>query len=275
MQSINALSLTPGAKDWLANTHYPRILHIFDCACNLINERGEVLSIVTQQIGNGPFHLVVENYMCFLDDLKVEAQVSISLTQLRLGNLIIRVTDANLWNPYPDWETLHIHRDSVAEPLIKLRITNYEPLLPKPLVSSLSSVMVNADISSVKIISSQLAGLGIGLTPTGDDVLMGAIYAAWIIHPSEVAGALAKEIANTATPLTTSLSAAWLRAAGRGEAGILWHMFFNALVSGDPLQIQKTMKDILAIGETSGDDAMAGFMGVLRSWWEGAEASRG
>jgi hypothetical protein len=56
-QSINTLSLAPNACTGLANTRYPRILHVFDRACNLINERREVLSIVTPQIGNGPFNL--------------------------------------------------------------------------------------------------------------------------------------------------------------------------------------------------------------------------
>jgi hypothetical protein len=41
MHFINSSSFAPDANDWLANSHYPRILHFFDRACNLINERGE------------------------------------------------------------------------------------------------------------------------------------------------------------------------------------------------------------------------------------------
>jgi len=59
MQLINALSIAPDVNSWLANSRQLRILHIFDRACNLINERRKVLSIVTQQIGNGPFNLVI------------------------------------------------------------------------------------------------------------------------------------------------------------------------------------------------------------------------
>ena len=55
MQVINARSLAPDVNAWLANTRSPRVLCLFDHACNLINERAEILSIVTQKIGNGPF----------------------------------------------------------------------------------------------------------------------------------------------------------------------------------------------------------------------------
>ncbi len=95
---------------------------------------------------------------------------------------------------------------------------------------------------------------------------MGAVLAAWIIHPPEIARVLAEEITNTAAPLTTSLSAAWLRSAGRGEAGILWHNFFDALISADRTAVQESMEKILVIGHTSGADALAGFMGTLRSF---------
>jgi hypothetical protein len=79
---------------------------------------------------------------------------------------------------------------------------------------------------------------------------------------------LAKEITNTAAPLTTSLSAAWLRSAGRGEAGILWHDFFDALESAVPAQIETATNSILAMGETSGADALAGFIGTFNSYAE-------
>jgi hypothetical protein len=105
--------------------------------------------------------------------------------------------------------------------------------------------------------------MGAGITQAGDYFLMGAIYAAWIVHAPEIASVLAQEIANTAAPLTTSLSAAWLRSAGRGEAGSLWHQFFDHLISSEPVQIQNAMDEILAVGETSGADALVGFLSMV------------
>jgi hypothetical protein len=81
--------------------------------------------------------------------------------------------------------------------------------------------VINADVRGCHIAAQHLAGLGPGLTPAGDDFMLGAILAARIIHPEELAIILTKELSEAAAPLTTSLSAAWLRAAGRGEASVM------------------------------------------------------
>lgn len=271
MNPITAISLTPTVRDWLANTRHPCILHVFDRACNLINERGEVLSIVTPEIGDGPFDLVITEGICFGENLSPKSPVSSSANQLTLGNFIIHTANAKLWNPSPDWDMLHATRNDIPNHLAQLPITNYSsPILQfsNSLLSNLSSALATADIATAKTLASQLAGLGPGLTPSGDDLLMGALHAAWIIHPPEIASILAWEVAETAIPLTTSLSAAWLRSAGRGEAGILWHNFFDALISGNMSSIQNSMEKILATGETSGVDAMSGFIGVMTAYKE-------
>jgi hypothetical protein len=227
--------------------------------------------------------LVIEGEICFSGHLSLESPISVSRIHLYLGDLTINTADAELWSPRPDWERLHARRDGILNQLMKLQIADYQvrgldmgfdrlsaaaqPYSTtglKPLISNLPSALTNADISSAKTITSQLAGIGAGLTPAGDDFILGAIYAAWIIHPPEVAKILAEEIASTAAPLTASLSAAWLRSAGRGEAGVLWHEFFDALLSDEPVRGQIAMDKILGVGATSGADALAGFMGTLR-----------
>ncbi len=266
MKSINTLSLVPDVNRWLANSRHPRILHIFDRACNLINEHREVLSIVTPQIGNGPFNLVVEDEVLFSNHLNLESPISISANQLILGNLTIHTAGAKIWSPRPDWERSHAHQDLILNQLTQFPIVNYQPALPISLLSSFSAAIATADLPSAFATARRLAGLGIGLTPAGDDFILGAVLAAWIIHPAEIASVLAKEVTNIAAPLTTSLSAAWLRSAGKGEAGILWHHFFNALISVDPAQLQNSLCKILGVGETSGADALAGFLGTVMSW---------
>jgi hypothetical protein len=125
--------------------------------------------------------------------------------------------------------------------------------------------LANADLPSSLAAAKKLSGLGHGLTPSGDDFILGALYAVWIIYPLETASALANDVATAAAPLTTSLSAAWLRSAGRGEAGILWHTFFDALVAGDEVRIKESVEKILSIGETSGADALSGFFGMFET----------
>jgi hypothetical protein len=297
MSIIRAISLTSAVHDWLANSYHPRILHVFDRACNLINERKEVLSIVTPEIGNGPFNLVVEDEVSFSEHVTIESLVSVLGEQITLGGLVIHTGNTSLWDPRPDWGEFHRHRkyilrrvqeivqeiassvfnfaplrsDLLAMTSSQLPVTNY----PSPILqssNSLAASLATADLPASLLAAKQLAGLGIGLTPSGDDFLIGALHAVWILHPREVAIGLAQGVAESAAPLTTSLSAAWLRSAGRGGAGELWHQFFGALVSGNEIEIQKTVKDILAVGETSGADALAGFVGVFLAGYPNGHA---
>jgi uncharacterized protein DUF2877 len=263
MQRISALSLTHNVKNWLANSGHPRILHIFDSVCNLINERHEILSIVSPQIGDGPFNLVLEKDVLFSTYLNIESLILIFPTQLKLGDLTIQTVNASLWSPVPDWETLHAQRAEIFSRIASFPFNTLQASLPTHLLSTFSTAMIVPDLATSLAAGKQIAGLGQGLTPAGDDFIFGAILAAWIIHSSEVAKSLAEEITSATAPLTTSLSAALLRSAGRGEAGIRWHEFFESLVSGDLLSTQGAMGKILAIGETSGADALAGFISVF------------
>ena len=283
MPATNASSLTSHVNDWLTNSRDPRILHIFDSACNLINERREVLSIVTPKVGNGPFNFVVEDDVCFSEHVDLKSLVSASTTHLNLGDLTIHTAEAKLWNPQPDWEILHANRNQILDQLLKFQIMDClkqsgldTSFAVAQLYSTISvdrklqitnyqfpNSLALADLPSSLTAAKQLAGLGVGLTPSADDFIMGALYAAWIIHPCEVAAALARAIANVAVPLTTSLSAAWLDAAGRGEAGILWHQLFEATLAANEEVIQQTINNILAVGETSGADALSGFFSTL------------
>jgi hypothetical protein len=283
MPSANAISLTQDVKQWLVNSRQPSILHIFDPVCNLMNERREVLSIVTPQIGNGPFNLVLADDMHFSDTLNLESSIIISADHFTLGALSINMASARSWNPRPDWERLRAERARLSDQLSQLQGAHdpREGFLTasvkhtdlRSLLADLAAALAHADRSSARKIASRLAGLGTGLTPAGDDVLMGAMYAVWIIHTPEVGSVLLQEIVNAAAPLTTSLSGAWLRAAGKGEAGILWHECFHALLSEDPAQVWASLESILSVGETSGADALAGFFGTLKAWVEFSQPS--
>lgn len=263
MQILKSLSFAPAVKHWLANTHHPRILHVFDHACNLINERGDVLSIVTPQIGNGPFNLVIRENILLSEHCDAESHVTINNNIIRLGNISVNTENAQLWDPRPHWESLHSNLDHICNQLLKLPMTDHLSSF-----SGFSYAIANADTSASIIIAKQLAGLGIGLTPAGDDFIMGALYAAWIIHPLEIARTLATRVADETSALTTSLSATWIKSAGRGEAGIRWHEFFCALVLFDVDQIHFAKNNILAVGETSGADALAGFTHTFISYAE-------
>lgn len=237
-----------------------KILHVFDEVCNLINERKEILSIVNAEVGNGPFNLVIEEPVLFTKHLDVHSKILIEDKQLKLGDLTISFAYTQEWNPIPKWEELRKNKDEIVNRLKLLQIDNENEAILK-FSDSLLNAIIKADVLTIKNISSKLAGLGIGLTPAGDDYLMGAMYAAWMIHPQEVAKKITEEIANVAVPLTTSLSGAWIKSASKGEAGELWHEFFDALIEDENIYLP--LSRILSTGETSGSDALMGFLTTL------------
>ncbi len=109
-----------------------------------------------------------------------------------------------------------------------------------------------------------LAGLGVGLTPAGDDFLLGFMARIWLdpvlLPPDWSASDLCQRIARTAGPRTTRLSRTWLEYAARGQFAEPWHDLVSALAADDTNAIHTTANRILNTGATSGRDAMAGFL---------------
>jgi hypothetical protein len=102
---------------------------------------------------------------------------------------------------------------------------------------------------------SQLAGLGQGLTPAGDDYLVGVMAALWLTGRTEIP----PHIADIAALRTTALSAAFLRAAGRGEFIESWQRLAQVLETQDTEAITQVVNEIAGFGASSGVDALAGF----------------
>ncbi len=260
------------------------MLHVFDRVCNLINANDAVVSLVTSGIGNGPFNIVVPPIR-FSDHITPDSQIVCQLDALIVGNLTIDITDAKNWNSRPDWDALqknrHLLHDAIPQltaVLQKLSPANsfasFVVNLPEPdsaikkemlriarvyvdnLIRGLSSRNQALCLESVV----ELAGLGDGLTPAGDDWIMGCTLAAHIF-----ASPIAPLLAITAAGRTTALSATWLRAAARGECGEMWHSLFGAILEGDESAIYAAAAKIVQQGHTSGSDALAGFVAIFQT----------
>jgi hypothetical protein len=239
--------LTPRVLDWLGNSRPARILNLLDEVCNLIDDEGDVISLVTTRVGKGPFNLIVDNG--FTKNLKWDQPVSIdpSTCTLTIGSLSILTNRATVWNPKPDWHFLKTRPSPSLNEAPRL-----EPEIARPLKQLLNGIK-HGNNAEIQTASLRLAGLGKGLTPSGDDVLMGVLYGLWVWYPQRDWMRL---IVETAIPRTTSLSAAFLRAAEDGEATFHWHNLVNGRTGA--------VSDILSIGHTSGRDAWAGFTHLSR-----------
>ena len=102
---LRASSLAPAARDWVAASHTARFLHVFNRSCNLINDHGRILSLVADDIGNGPFNAVIPGMEYSLPD--ADSAVELRGGGVWMGGVVVDVRTAPLWDPRPDWAALH------------------------------------------------------------------------------------------------------------------------------------------------------------------------
>lgn len=298
-QSLRALFLSPAAQAWLNRTTSARVLHAFQRACNLVNSGGEILALVTPEIGPGPFAIVAPPLSScrvetgFSSFIEPRSEVIVHEGLLEVGPLALDTRRASLWQPRPAWERLRGQPDALKAqlPALKALLASHAPagslaalVASRPAdhasetdatfqarllqaarrpAETLCNGVLAEDLEACRAGAGMLAGLGGGLTPAGDDFLLGVLYALWATRPPQQAAALADAIAARAVPRTSRLSAAWLKAAARGEAARPWHTLVEALVCADQTAVVAAARGILRVGHTSGSDALAGFVCAL------------
>lgn len=274
---LSGVWLAPAAQTWLQTTQQARLLQLFARTCNLINQNGALLTLAQADIGPGPFSLTVgidPALRGWTDLLSPHSPVSLPANQLRLGSIQIDTGSARLWSPQPNWAGL---QDNPAwrqlyRPLWQQMLAAWVPeqglmaVGQRPFtqqLDQLAQALQTADTAAAVRAAQHLAGLGLGLTPAGDDALMGALYGLWAICPAEQVRPLAQAVVQAAAPQTTTLSAAWLQAAARGEAAVAWHHLVEALGAGGETAVQQASYQILHTGHSSGHDALTGFVAVI------------
>jgi hypothetical protein len=133
-------------------------------------------------------------------------------------------------------------------------------------LAALAEGLRRRDAAGVRAAVAAVAGRGPGLTPSGDDVLVGILHAmtAWPALAAAAGGPEGRRrIARAAGPRTTRISAAYLRAAAEGWAAEPWHALVAAL-DHTGAALEAAVAALARVGETSGADALTGFCWALR-----------
>ncbi len=108
-----------------------------------------------------------------------------------------------------------------------------------------------------------LIGLGPGLTPSGDDLIGGAMIALGALGRADLAAALAEWALPIARPRTGKISFAHLSCAADGEGAEALHEAIAAVAANDARAIAAAIAGIDDIGHSSGWDALAGAAAVM------------
>jgi hypothetical protein len=284
MQTIARSISRPVRQQLHREPFVAQILAVFARACNLLTHDGQVVALVTPQVGDGPLNVVVEGARgCWagIEPGDEDRAVMLKDDVLQVGRLRVDLGMAKAWEPRPDWDALRARRAAITARLPALHAFSLRYAPANSLLTLLDSrpggdtftVTISAtaqeaahamrqgwrgDMEGLRRGAMGLAGLGNGLTPSGDDFLGGAMLWAWSAHPAPAS--LCDTLAQVAAPRTTTLSAAFLRAAARGECSAAWHALLAALSVGGEAQIAAAAHRVLAHGATSGADSLAGFL---------------
>lgn len=103
-----------------------------------------------------------------------------------------------------------------------------------------------------------LLGLGPGLTPSGDDFLIGASLALQAIGRRDAADAIATHVRAAPAGATSPISRAHIDAALAGHPGATSHAMISALLKGDAAAYPALLDRIDGIGHCSGWDTLSG-----------------
>jgi len=169
-----------------------RVLSSFPTACNLADEAGRVVSLVTTEVGDGPLNVVVDRGDPFAG---IEAGTVARIDRDRAivsDGLAVDLTEAVAWSPVVTWGESTAVAMATLWDCVQERATS-ESLLTfwVPAIRSLGGVrmafqemardtaerlllaLCQGDRASITAYATVLAGLGPGATPAGDDFLVG------------------------------------------------------------------------------------------------------
>lgn len=270
---MHTLFLSSRALQWWNRPGKIRILHLFDSVCNLLNRDDQLLTLALPTVEMGPFsHQIEAEKLATLKMIEADQTLtikSVSPERFRLEKAPNRplfevdLQSATPWEARPAWESYHYSPNSRSQPpfspnnrffcaAAKKRVALACPGLISA-TEALTTAILSKKGADVFPLVDSLAGRGPGLTPLGDDILIGILYGLAVTQQQSTR--FTQRLAERAAAQTTTLSAAWLRGAARGEASAPWH----AYIEGEPGAINR----ILQIGATSGSGAWFGFHQLL------------
>jgi hypothetical protein len=273
---------------------------VFQRACNLETPFGRLITLLALE-RPGPANIVVPELSEVLGRMADDQSVIITPTRLEATeeNVVIDLTGAPIWEKIspPDLPlATPSARHAAIQQAMEIALERAESpglvhLLPDVLeatdagvppaegkvdfslhagmllqarsaIIQLETLLVAGELEAALDVTTRLIGLGLGLTPSGDDFLTGLILALSIASQapgSEVSGidAFGQGVVDRAVGCTTWVSVEQLRYAARGEAEQMIAEAVIALLWASE-QLRPAIEALLDTGSSSGGDLLTG-----------------
>ena len=289
---LRAVSIGSRVASVLQRGASGRVCAVFERSIHIaVND--EIVCIGGAGIGNGPLNAIVEPAIASRWPAGIEAgeRAEIAGRAIPLRRWRLDFSGARTWRPDP-WPlptnavavraTLDRARSIVGErapydglarlAILGEHISSGAPSdalarIAAPRLAALGDWLAEVELNAGApdgIVG--LLGLGPGLTPSGDDVLSGALIGLHAVGAEALAAQMAGALLPEAPNATTPLSCAFLEAAATGEGGEALHGFIGAVVTGQRDRLDAVVDSLGRIGHTSGWDALAGAYLALTAW---------
>ncbi len=277
------------------------IIHsVFNKATNISFDE-TLLALLSDELPRMPNSLRLRSVVIdeLLPNLQPGMEVIVGNDTLAIPtcNFSFHLSNSPIWEPRPD-VTAHLwNREAVAQhtrlltqflaekqhhcglaPLVGSLFLGH-PLqetsflrMAMPKLRLLAKASWRQNITGIEEAILGLAGLGHGLTPSGDDVLGGFAAVMDLLSPQLSADSISRKhiasiIAEVAKPRTTKLSSVLLEYASRGEVSEPFGTLLLSLaLSAENIEtVWNVAEEVLAFGASSGGDTLLGILLGLRA----------
>jgi hypothetical protein len=278
---------------------------VFRQACNVSLEPGTLLTLLPCQKGNVPhgIRLDTSSHSVFLHALRVGQPVacrggilridgtdfSVDLRSARPWHIDLKGLHIDLGRPTQAqswavaWSELKVHhyKSGISENLGTFFLSERRPATPTVseillqqsahTIPSLLQATGRLQLRDAIISVRALIGLGYGLTPSGDDFLVGYMAGLWCTAGANLSRmqflmSLGSELSQVSQN-TNEISCTYLRSASKGHVSEpiakLAHQLNQA---NDMSSVRATIQTALQVGHTSGSDGVLGLLLGCLAW---------
>jgi hypothetical protein len=147
-----------------------------------------------------------------------------------------------------------------GEVLIKEHIPWLQQLCDQQRATGIAALAI-PEGQTILALAYSICGRGAGLTPGGDDFLLGWLAAGWFLYGARPDFlARGQSIVEIAEQRTHALSRYWLSCAATGYVAQPVKALLEALTRPEQQQLEQAAHNLLAMGSTSGSDTLRGIL---------------
>lgn len=276
------------------NNFTATIQSVFESSINLcLNDEDRLITILVSdhydlpqgirlQARNVPFQLLTVDLRAVCRDKVLRFDSSSIIIDLRNASIweaqlpnidITKPSTRQAWSMI--WKTLNRQQrlkqtDLIAEDLLQ---TEKGSLLTRKLsqpVLELSAASKRFDSNTSANAARKMIGLGPGVTPTGDDILIGYLAGLWSVAGQDdrrldFISTFGEELLSRAKE-TNEISRTYLYHAVRSDFSSSLITLINAIGEGDEERLSRAAKNAMQVGHSSGMDSITGLLIGLMIW---------